>query len=112
MKYQHVCKQFAAWYITICSFISAVPFSEHLFNSHFTRQVEQMGGGPLLHGLRRISELPSLPPAVLKSLDWQLRKDLAEVERASRAQADHQMWLSNNRLISLYLVFFFILQIC
>jgi len=63
------------------------------------KELEQLSGGPLLHGLRRISDLPSLPPAVLKSLDWQLRKDIAEVERANRAQADQQMWLSNNRVM-------------
>jgi len=63
------------------------------------KEVEQLSGGPLLHGLRRVSDLPALPPAVLKTLEWQLRKDVAEVERAVRAQSDQQIWLSNNRVM-------------
>jgi len=63
------------------------------------KEIEQLSGGPLLHALRRVSDLPSLPPAVLKSLEWQLRKDIAEVERAARAQSEHQIWFSNNRVM-------------
>jgi hypothetical protein len=50
-----------------------------------------------LHALRRISDLPALPPGVLKTLEWQLRKDIAEVERVARNQSEQQIWLSNNR---------------
>ena len=60
-------------------------------------QVEQLSGGPLLHAIRRVSDLPSLPPGVLKTLEWQLRKDIAEVERVARSQSEQQIWLSNNR---------------
>jgi len=63
------------------------------------KEVEQLSGGPLLHGLRRVSDLPSLPPAVLKTIEWQLRKDVAEVERAVRQQSEQQIWLSNNRVM-------------
>jgi hypothetical protein len=67
--------------------------------SALQKEVEQLSGGPLLHALRRISDLPSLPPAVLKTLEWQLRKDIAEVERAARQQSEQQIWLSNNRVM-------------
>ena len=43
--------------------------------------MEQLSGGPLLHALRRIADLPNLPPAVLKTLDWTLRKDIQEIEK-------------------------------
>jgi len=63
------------------------------------KEIEQLSGGPLLHALRRVSDLPGLPPAVLKTLEWQLRKDIMEVERAARAQSDHQIWFNNNRVM-------------
>jgi hypothetical protein len=66
-------------------------------SSYFPSQIEQLSGGPLLHALRRISDLPALPPGVLKTLEWQLRKDIAEVERVARNQSEQQIWLSNNR---------------
>jgi len=69
-------------------------WSETMF---FLTQIEQLSGGPLLHALRRISDLPALPPGVLKTLEWQLRKDIAEVERVARSQSEQQIWLSNNR---------------
>jgi hypothetical protein len=62
--------------------------------------VEQLSGGPLLHALRRVSDLPALPPGVLKTLEWQLRKDIAEVERVARNQSEQQIWLSNNRYLA------------
>ena len=46
-------------------------------------QMEQLSGGPLLHALRRIADLPNLPPAVLKTLEWTLRKDIQEIEKVS-----------------------------
>jgi len=64
------------------------------------KENEQLSGGPLLHGIRRVSDLPSLPPQVLKTLEWQLRKDIGEVERVARQQADQQqIWLANNRVM-------------
>jgi hypothetical protein len=54
---------------------------------------------PLLHGIRRVSDLPSLPPQVLKTLEWQLRKDIGEVERVARQQQDQQIWMANNRVM-------------
>ena len=48
-----------------------------------TFQLEQLSGGPLLRALRRVADLPSLPPAVLKTLEWTLRKDLQEIEKVS-----------------------------
>lgn len=63
------------------------------------KEVEQLSGGPLLHAIRRVSDLPALPPGVLKTLEWQLRKDIAEVERVARSQSEQQIWLSNNRLM-------------
>jgi hypothetical protein len=68
-------------------------------SSYFPSQIEQLSGGPLLHALRRISDLPALPPGVLKTLEWQLRKDIAEVERVARNQSEQQIWLSNNRYL-------------
>merc|ERR1712242_311704 len=59
------------------------------------KELEQLSGGPFLHGLRRVADLHSLPPAALKGLEWQLRKDIVEVERAARTQSDQQIWLSN-----------------
>jgi hypothetical protein len=48
-----------------------------------------------------VSDLPALPPGVLKTLEWQLRKDIAEVERVARSQSEQQIWLSNNRLLNI-----------
>merc|ERR1719310_869090 len=63
------------------------------------KELEQLSGGPLLHALRRIADLPNLPPAVLKTLDWTLRKDIQEIEKAMRAQSEQHLWMSNNRLL-------------
>jgi len=63
------------------------------------KEMEQLTGGPLLHALRRVSDLPSLPPAVLKTLEWTLRKDIQEIEKALRSQSDQHLWMSNNRLL-------------
>lgn len=81
------------------------------------KEMEQLSGGPLLHALRRVGDLPSLPPAVLKTLEWTLRKDLQEIEKvknnlglylnqgshnclqAMRTQSEQHLWMSNNRLL-------------
>jgi len=78
------------------------------------KEMEQLSGGPLLHALRRVADLPNLPPAVLKTLEWTLRKDIQEIEKvcfqhsafnnnkqvnAMRSQSDQHLWMSNNRLL-------------
>ena len=48
------------------------------------RELEELqGNGQYLHAIKRISELPNLPIGVLKAFEWQLRKDLQEVEKVS-----------------------------
>lgn len=49
----------------------------------FQKEVETLNGGPYLHAIKRVDELKALPPGVLKALEWQLRKDLQEVEKVS-----------------------------
>ena len=67
--------------------------------AQMAKELEQVSGGPLLHALRRVADLPNLPPAVLKTLDWTLRKDLQEIEKAMRTQSEQHLWMSNNRLM-------------
>jgi hypothetical protein len=67
--------------------------------SSLQKEVDRLSGGPLLHVLHRVSDLPSLPTTVLKTLEWQLRKDIQEIEKAMRGQSDQQLWMSNNRLL-------------
>lgn len=67
--------------------------------SSLQKEVERLSGGPLLHAIHRVADLPSLPTTVLKTLDWQLRKDIQEIEKAMRGQSDQQLWMSNNRLL-------------
>ena len=43
---------------------------------------------PHLHAVRKVSELRTMPPGVLKAVEWQLRRDLYEVERAMRQQQE------------------------
>jgi hypothetical protein len=45
-----------------------------------------------------VDQLHNLPPQYLKTIEWNLRKDIQEVEKAMRAQ-DQQLWVSNNRLM-------------
>ena len=46
------------------------------------RELEELqGNGQYLHAIKRISELPNLPIGVLKAFEWQLRKDLQEVDK-------------------------------
>ena len=52
---------------------------------HMQRELEELqGNGQYLHAIKRISELPNLPIGVLKAFEWQLRKDLQEVEKVSQ----------------------------
>jgi len=46
-----------------------------------------------------VADLHNLPPQYLKTIEWNLRKDITEVEKALRAQSDQQLWMSNNRLL-------------
>ncbi|CAB4054043.1 UNKL [Lepeophtheirus salmonis] len=50
------------------------------------KEVDQLSGGPYLHALARVSELRVLPMGVLKTLEWNLRKDLKEVENVIQKQ--------------------------
>ena len=43
----------------------------------------QQSGGPYLHAVKRVAELKGLPVGVLKTLEWQLKRDLMEVENVS-----------------------------
>jgi DNA repair exonuclease SbcCD ATPase subunit len=45
----------------------------------------QGGQGQYLHAIKRTSELPTLPIGVLKAFEWQLRKDLQEVEKVRKS---------------------------
>ena len=52
---------------------------------HLQRELEELqGSGQYLHAIKRISELPNLPVGVLKAFEWQLRKDLQEVEKVRK----------------------------
>jgi len=58
------------------------------------KEIEQLR----VEAIRRVDQLHGLPPQYLKTLEWNLRKDIQEVEKAMRAQ-DQQLWVSNNRLM-------------
>ena len=45
------------------------------------KEIDTLNGGPHLHAIRRVQDLRSAPMGALKSVDWQLRKDLQEVEK-------------------------------
>ena len=45
------------------------------------KEIDTLSGGPYLHAIRRVQDLKSVPMGALKTLDWQLRKDLQEVEK-------------------------------
>merc|ERR1712117_166104 len=59
------------------------------------KEIEQMR----VEALRRVADLHNLPPQYLKTIEWNLRKDIFEVEKALRAQSDQHLWMSNNRLL-------------
>ena len=42
---------------------------------------------PYLHAVRKVSELRSAPLGVLKAVEWQLKKDLYEVEKVRDARS-------------------------
>ena len=45
------------------------------------KELDSLSGGPHLHVIRRVQDLKSTPIGVLKTIEWQLRKDLQEVEK-------------------------------
>jgi len=67
--------------------------------SNLQKELEQVSGHPLLRALSRVMDLPSLPPQVLKTLEWTLRKDIEEIKKAQDSQSNQNLWMSNNRLL-------------
>jgi hypothetical protein len=47
------------------------------------KELDGANGGPHLHAIARVSELKGQPLALLKTVEWQLRKDLQEVEKVT-----------------------------
>ena len=45
------------------------------------KELDSLSGGPHLHVIRRVDDLKTAPIGVLKTIEWQLRKDLQEVEK-------------------------------
>ena len=45
------------------------------------KEVDHLSGGPYLHAVKRVGDLKGLPAGVLKTIEWQLRQDLQEVEK-------------------------------
>ena len=43
-------------------------------------QIDQMR----VEALRRVADLHNLPPQYLKTIEWNLRKDISEVEKVGR----------------------------
>jgi len=49
--------------------------------SQLQKELDGLNGGPHLHAIARVSDLKGQPTAILKTIEWQLRKDLQEVEK-------------------------------
>ena len=47
------------------------------------KELDNLSGGPHLHVIRRVQDLKNTPIGVLKTIEWQLRKDLQEVEKVT-----------------------------
>ena len=47
------------------------------------KELDGGSGGQHLHAIARVSELKGQPLALLKTIEWQLRKDLQEVEKVN-----------------------------
>jgi hypothetical protein len=62
------------------------------------KELDGLTGGPFLHAVGRIEDLKTQPMSILKTIEWQLRKDLQEVEKVMRSQAENNQWFSSNRL--------------
>jgi len=66
--------------------------------SSLQKEIEQMRVEPMRR-LQDMHSLHNLPPQYLKTIEWNLRKEMTEVDKALRAQSDQQLWMSNNRLL-------------
>jgi len=66
--------------------------------SSLQKEIEQMRVEPMRR-LQDMHSLHNLPPQYLKTIEWNLRKEMTEVDKALRAQTDPQLWMSNNRLL-------------
>ncbi len=47
------------------------------------KELDSLNGGPFLHAVGRIEDLKTQPMSILKTIEWQLRKDLQEVEKVN-----------------------------
>ena len=45
------------------------------------KEIDTLSGGPHLHVIRRVQDLKTAPIGVMKTIEWQLRRDLNEVEK-------------------------------
>ena len=45
------------------------------------KEIDNLSGGPHLHVIRRVQDLKTAPVGVLKTIEWQLKKDLEEVDK-------------------------------
>jgi len=55
-------------------------------------EIDKLSGGPLLHVIRRVADLKTAPMGVLKTIEWQLRKDLQEVEKVMNEPLEISSW--------------------
>lgn len=63
------------------------------------KEIDNLSGGPHLHVIRRVQDLKTAPMGVLKTIEWQLRKDLEEVDKVIsksswQQQRNGRNWLS------------------
>lgn len=66
--------------------------------SQLQKELDGLNGGPHLHAIARVSDLKGQPTAILKTIEWQLRKDLQEVEKIMRSQVENNQWFNSSRL--------------
>jgi len=62
------------------------------------KEIDNLSGGPHLHVIRRVQDLKTAPVGVLKTIEWQLKKDLEEVDKVMRAyqQLESNPWMTGN----------------
>jgi len=62
------------------------------------KEIDNLSGGPHLHVIRRVQDLKTAPVGVLKTIEWQLKKDLEEVEKVMRAyqHLESNPWMGSN----------------
>ncbi len=56
-------------------------------------ELDGLNGGPHLHVVGRVADLKGQPTSILKTIEWQLRKDLQEVEKVEI------IWLFENEVV-------------